>query len=294
MSQKLGLGLVLGTALISGFSIFLNSYAVKGFDSSVFTFAKNLVVAVALFAILFGTMRWQEVKQLKVRHWRQLAVIGLVGGSIPFLLFFKGLQMASGQMGSFIHKSLFVFVAILAPIFLKEKPAAKLVWGTLLLLAGNYLLIRPAAGFSVGHLLILAAAILWAIENVYAKYVLRELPGTVVAFGRMAFGSVFIFIFLLMTDKADIVWNMSPAQYGWIGVTSLLLLGYVLTFYNGLREIPVTVATGILPLGSPVPTHLACAVQGAPLQALQLFGVLVIVGGVAAIAWMPRRHPAAT
>ncbi|MDO8480858.1 MAG: DMT family transporter, partial [Nanoarchaeota archaeon] len=143
MSQKLGVGLVLGTALVSGFSIFINSYGVKGFDSSVFTFAKNLVVAVALFAILLGTLRWDQLKQLKGKHWAQLAIIGLVGGSIPFLLFFKGLQLTTGQMGSFIHKTLFLYVAILAPIFLKERLSKKLFLGTALLLVGNYLLIRP-------------------------------------------------------------------------------------------------------------------------------------------------------
>ena len=52
MENKKGLLLVFLTAVISGFSIFINSYGVKGFDSSVFTFSKNIVVALFLFSII--------------------------------------------------------------------------------------------------------------------------------------------------------------------------------------------------------------------------------------------------
>ena len=89
-----GIFLVILTAIVSGFSIFINSFAVKGFDSSVFTFSKNVAVALFLFAVLYGFGQWQELKTLKRKHWIQLFIIGLVGGSLPFLLFFKGLQLS--------------------------------------------------------------------------------------------------------------------------------------------------------------------------------------------------------
>ncbi|MDO8480630.1 MAG: DMT family transporter, partial [Nanoarchaeota archaeon] len=143
--------------------------------------------------------------------------------------------------------------------------------------------------FTLPHALSLSAAHLGAVETVYAKRVLKELPGTVVAFGRMAFGSAFIFLFLLMTGKASAVGSMTPAQYGWIGVTSLLLLVYVLTFYNGLKLIPATTATSILALGSPVTTMLVWVFQGTAIPTLQLAGILLIIGGVAAVCWAPRR-----
>ena len=119
--SKRGVFLVISTAVISGFAIFINSYAVKDIDSSLFTFLKNIVVALLLFAVILGIREYRELRELTRKQWMQLAAIGLIGGSIPFLLFFRGLQMTAGATSAFLHKTLFIFVAIFALLFLKEK-----------------------------------------------------------------------------------------------------------------------------------------------------------------------------
>ena len=50
--MRRGTLLVLGTAALSGVAIFLNSFAVKMAQPSVFTFQKNFLVAIALMAVL--------------------------------------------------------------------------------------------------------------------------------------------------------------------------------------------------------------------------------------------------
>lgn len=275
-------------AVVSGFSIFINSYGVKGFDSSVFTFSKNVVVALFLFTILMAWRKTPELQTLSKKHWLQLAGIGLVGGSVPFLLFFKGLQMTVGQTSAFIHKTIFIYVAVFALIFLKEKPTKGLFVGAVLLLAGNYVMLRPDFGFSTGHLLIFGATILWAVENTLAKYVLRDVSGTIVAFGRMFFGCLFILVFLIATGKAGSVASMSKAQYLWILVTAALLLAYVLAYYNGLKHIKVTTAACILTLGSPITTALSFA-AGKQIPFLQVVGIAFILSGVAAVVLSSQR-----
>ena len=98
-----GLGLVLGTAVISGVSIFLNKFGVGGMDPAVFTTAKNVLVAVFLISTLLALKEWKTLKSLSGKAWGQLALIGLIGGSIPFLLFFTGLQMTSAAQAGFLH-----------------------------------------------------------------------------------------------------------------------------------------------------------------------------------------------
>ena len=51
--ERKGLQLVFFTAIISGVSIFINSYGIKGIDSSVFTFSKNIIVGA-----IAKSMRW--------------------------------------------------------------------------------------------------------------------------------------------------------------------------------------------------------------------------------------------
>ena len=285
MESKKGLMLVLGTAVISGFSIFINSYGVKGFDSSVFTFSKNLVVAIALLALILGMGQWKEISRLTRRQWSQLFVIGVIGGSIPFLLFFKGLQLASGATASFIHKTLFLYAAVFAVIFLKEKLSKGLLIGCALLLAGNFVVLMPKLTFSFGHLLILIAALFWAAENVYAKHVLKQLSGTMVAFGRMFFGSILLLFFIIAMDKESLLIGMTSAQYGWIGITSLLLLAYVVTYYNGLKLVKVSSATAILVLGSVITTLLDLLFKGTPVTLSQAFGMVLIAAGIVSVVW---------
>lgn len=283
--KKNGLMLVFFTSIISGISIFVNSFGVKGFDSSVFTFSKNILVALLLAGIIIGFKEWKQLRVLTKKQWGQLSLIGLVGGSVPFLLFFKGLQMTAGSTSGFIHKTLFVYASIFAIIFLKERWNWGLGVGIGALLLGNYLIIGPDLSFSIGHGLILLATMLWAAENTYAKKVMKELSGTVVGFGRMAFGSVFIFVFLLATGKTPTIMSMTSAQYLWILVTSVFLLLYVFTFYNGLRHVRVSTATAVLALGSPITTLLAFIFKGTAINATTAGGMLLIVVGVAAVVW---------
>ncbi|HII17578.1 TPA: DMT family transporter [Candidatus Woesearchaeota archaeon] len=286
--HKKGLVLVLFTAIISGCSIFINSFGVAGFDSSVFTFSKNLVVAAMLAALLLLFGKWEEVKRLSRRQWMKLALIGFVGGSIPFLLFFRGLQMTTGTTSAFLHKTLFIYASVFALLFLKEKLSKGFIAGACLLLAGNYLMLGPSFDLSPGYLLIIGATVLWAAENAYARHTLSEMSGTIVAFGRMAFGSLFIFLFLLLAGKAPQLALMSPQQWEWIGVTSVFLLLYVYTFYNGLAAVKVSTATSILTLGAPITTLLDFAFLGKPVTPDTALGMLLIGAGVASIflyAW---------
>ena len=283
-----GLLLVLFTAIISGFSIFINSIGVKEFDSSIFTFAKNLVVAALLLAIIIGLGNFSDLRLLKRKHWLQLTLIGLIGGSIPFLLFFRGLQLAAGTTSAFLHKTIFIYITIFALLFLKEKLTKGLFIGAALLLLGNYLLIRPDFSFSLGHLLIVIAVIFWAAENTFAKYVLRqkELSGTLVAFGRMFFGSIFILAFLIFSGKIQLLGKLTATHFMWILLSTVFLLFYVFTYYNGLKHIKVTTAASILTIGSPITTLLSWLFAGKAITLSQSVGMLLIVAGIISVIWL--------
>ncbi len=283
LKQK-GLLLVLGTAIISGISIFINSIGVAGFDPAVFTFAKNLLVGLLLVAVIIAAGQWKHIKNLTKKQWLQLGLVGLIGGSIPFLLFFQGLQLAAGSTASFIHKSMFILVAVLAMLFLKEKPTKGTIAGASILLAGTYLLIRPGFSLSIGHMFILAATVFWAGEQVLSKHLLKELSGTVVAVGRMGFGSLFLLGYLVVTGKAALIGSMTAVQYGWIGVTTAFLFLYVFTYYNGLQHIKVSAATALLTWGALITALLQWAFQGTAISLLEAAGFALLVVGAALMA----------
>tara|TARA_Y100000310_G_scaffold265358_2_gene276375 strand:- start:8137 stop:9042 length:906 start_codon:yes stop_codon:yes gene_type:complete len=281
MDKKRGIILVLLTAIISGFSIFINKLGVTGINPYIFTFAKNTLVALFLFSIIILAYQYKKLKQLKLKQWFQLSLVGLLGGSIPFLLFFKGLTLTSGATGAFIHKIMFVFVAILAVTLLKEKLNKALFIAAILLLTGNLLLLKlTALTFTTGELLILIATIFWAAEFTLSKHLLKNIEPNIVAFGRMFFGSLFILAFLATTSKLSLITTITLNQFSWIIITAVFLLLYVFTWYNGLKQIKVTTATCILLLGSPITTILSSIFLQTTITFTQILGITLISAGV--------------
>jgi len=280
MSYKRGLLLVFLTAVISGFSIFINKFGVSGINPYLFTFLKNSIVALLLLSLIIAFQEVKSLKMLKRTQWLNLILVGLIGGSIPFLLFFKGLSIISSANASFIHKTMFIFVAVLAMAFLKEKLNKGFFLAAALLLVGNFLLLRFIwKDIGLGDGLILIATIFWAGENVLSKHLLAGMSPRVLAFGRMFFGSLFTLVFLFITGGITSIGSIGASHWLWILATSILLFGYVITWYTGLKEIEVSLATSILLLGSVITTILDFVFSYSVLTLAQAAGLAAITSG---------------
>ncbi len=251
-----------------------------------FTFLKNIATTLFLFSLLVLLREFTTLKTLSLRQWGRLVLIGLVGGSIPFLLFFKGLTLTTSAAGSFMHKTMFIFVAVLAVFFLKEKLHKTVILSAFLLLAGNFLVLKlQAFSFGTGELLILIATVFWAAENILSKDLVKTISGTVIAFGRMFFGSLFILIFLTFTNNLGQLATLSGKQVLWTFFTSLLLFGYTYTWYNGIKTVKITTATAILLLGSPITTLLNFIFVTHTLTFPEVLGSLLLVGGISLLLY---------
>lgn len=288
-----GIGLALVAAAISGISIFVNGYAVRQLpDAAVYTTVKNGIAAVILVALAAATLRPAEVRAVPRRDWGWLALIGVVGGSVPFVLFFTGLAAASAPSAAFIQKTLFVWVAVLAVPLLGERLGWLQVAGLGVLLAGQAVILQPTGiVWGTGETLIAAATLLWAVETIVVARVLRRVPGQVVASARLGLGLVILVGYLIATGRLTIVAELGVEQWRWALVTGVLLAGYVATWFGALRRAPASAVTAILVLGAPVTAALAAAQAGGAAMTTALGGQALILaagGGVAALALRNR------
>lgn len=288
MNERKGILFILATAVISGVSIYVNSLGVKFANPYVFTGMKNVLVGLALFSLIMALKEWKSLRALTKKQWWQLTFIGLIGGAIPFLLFFKGLSMTIGAKGGFIHKTMFLYVALLAIMFLKEKMNKSLLIGLGALMVGNILFlgIKPQ-GLTWGDGLILLATLFWAVEIIISKKALLKLSARIVGWGRMFFGAMFILLFLVSTNQLSAVFVYNPEQWKWIVITSVFLFGYVFTFYHGLKYVRASVATAVLALGAPITGLITLIVQDGIVWAPQkVWGLVLIFAGIAfVIGW---------
>jgi drug/metabolite transporter (DMT)-like permease len=274
-----GIGLALVTALISGVAIYVNTFAVKELsDAAIFTTLKNGVAALVLFGICVVAIRRPAIASMDSRSWLGLVSVGVLGGGAAFLLFFTGLSMASAPSAAFIHKTLFVWVALLAVPLLGER----LGWlqiaalGTLL---ASQLMITPPNGvvWGTGETFIAAATLLWAVEVIVAKRLLTSVDSFVLGVGRLGVGLVVLVGYLALSGRLPLVAELSPAQWTWVLVTGLLLAGYVGTWFAALSRANASVVTAVLVLGAPITAMLDAIAKGSVPASLPLVGYLLIV-----------------
>jgi drug/metabolite transporter (DMT)-like permease len=297
-----GIALAFVTATVSGVAVFLNGYAVKAFDDAgVYTTVKNLVAA-ALLAVLaaVATASGSAARPTRPRtrgQWAGLAAVAVVGGSVPFLLFFEGLARASSVQAAFIHKTLVVWVALLAVPLLSERigPAhvaaiGLLVWGQAVL-GGGVGGVRPGAG----EAMILAATVLWAVEVIVAKRLLAGLPPLTVGLARMGLGVLVLLAWLAATGRADDLAALGGRQWAWALATGAILAVYVATWYAALARAQAVDVTAVLVVGAVVTALLDAAVKGKAL-APQGFGLTLLIAGallMIAAGRLRARRPAA-
>ncbi|MFA5107629.1 MAG: DMT family transporter [Patescibacteria group bacterium] len=277
------------TALISGASVYLNKFSVSVINPYIFTGVKNAAVVVLLGLVILGAGRWKELRRLSRRQWYRLIVVGFVGGGVPFLLFFKGLSLTSASQGALIHKSMFLWAGLLAALLLKERFNRWSLVGLASIGAGIWLMSQgKLQPLGLGDGLVLIATLLWAVEAILAKRALADISSLVVAWGRMFFGLLVIVGFWAVSGQLPALGKITASQLSWIGLTSALLFGYVMTWYAGLRRLPVTVATAILTLGFPITSILAVLFDGKSFTADQLVGFALMTLGAVPLLLLQR------
>jgi drug/metabolite transporter (DMT)-like permease len=292
-TRRTGLLLALGTAVISGVAVFLNSYGVAAFgDASTYTTAKNVVAAVVLvgLATALAARRRQAVvtRPARAAHWAGLAVVGVFGGAVAFLLFFEGLARASSVEAAFLHKTLLVWVALLAVPLLGERLGLAHVAAVGLLVLGQIGLAGGAtSAFGSGEVMILAATLLWSGEVVVAKRLLADLSSWTVGLTRMVGGSVVLVAWALARGEGGALTGLTGEQWGWVLLTGVILAGYVSTWFAALSRAPAVDVTAVLVVAAVVTTVLAATVKGEPLVPQLGWSTLVLVG--AGLVVLPRR-----
>ncbi len=302
-----GLALAAGTAVISGVSVYLNSYGVRSVpDAAVYTTAKNLVAAAILLlavTLWHGTRGARSVPgappspEARRNRWGRrlgLAYVGVVGGGAAFIMFFSGLAQSSAQPAAFLHDTLVVWVAVLAWPFLRERVSGWNLLAIGLLVAGEVAVAGGTGQLSMGPGagLVLGATLLWALETVVAKRLLGTLSPGRVATTRMGVGVAVLLAYLGITGSFGGLLTLAPGQWSWALLTGLLLAAYVGTWMGALARARAVDVTSIL-VGSVVVTTLLSAAFGVGGLAPEGAGLVLVAMGVVLVARMGPRAAAA-
>ncbi len=285
-----GIVLVLVTVVISGVSNFVNFRAVQGTNVDAWIAVRNAAVALMLVPLAWFAGTGLRVRPTRTQ-WAQLASIGLIGGAVPFLLYFHGFQMALGQGGaavaSFGYRSLFLVATLLGVVVLRERLSRRFLAAAGILIAGNALLLSLSGPiWTDGTGYVLLATALWAVEYTMSKRALRALPSGTVALGRMGFGALFLLVYLGLTGQAHAIAGFAGADWMTLFLSALLLFAFVATWYAGLRTVDLSVASSLLVLAFPITFALGVLTSGSAFSLGQAVGAAAIALGVGIVLGM--------
>jgi drug/metabolite transporter (DMT)-like permease len=283
-------------AVVSGIAIYVNSQGVKLFsDATLYTTLKNAVTGlVLLLPVLFLARCRNELRRLDARQWGWLLLLALIGGSIPYLLFFRGLQLTTPVTSSVLNHAQFLLVAVLALLFLRERVGLA-VWVALaVLFVGASLGANlQALRWNEGVWLLALSTLFFAAGVVLAKRLLSTLSMETVMAAKMSLGSVFLLAYVAATGRVTAIGALSGAQWRFVLVTGLILLAFTVTAFVALRHIPATTATAI-PVAAPLITAALVAINAGAitLRTSDVAGLTLMVVAVAVIVFVGlRREP---
>lgn len=289
--QRRGLVLAAATAVISGVAVYVNGLGVRAWsdvtDPSSYTSLKNAVAAIVLVALAGLLTAGRSASRPRLPrtppHIAGLVVVAVVGGSVPFVLFFEGLARTDATQAAFIHKTLVVWVAMLAVVTLRERIGGLHVVAVALLVAGQAALGGGLDGLraGTGEALILAATVLWSVEVVVTKQLLADVPAATVSLARMG-GGAFLLAALFAFRGAPLdVAAMDWSHVGWMLVTGAILAAYVATWHRALALAPAVDVTAVLVGGALITALLRTGLAGVPLPSP--LGIVLLAAGIAVV-----------
>ena len=303
--RQKGIMLAVATAVISGFAVFINGYGVRSWvggglaSATTYTTFKNLIAALALLSIgVVATRRHSKeglTRPTSGKQWLGLIAVAVVGGSVAFALFFEGFARASSGQAAFLHKTLIIWVAILAVGLLREKIRPIHFAVIALLIVGQFFIFGGLSDFTfgTGEMMMLGATLLWSIEVIVAKRLLGSMSSMTVAVARMAGGALLLIVWGIASGAFAAVGQLGATQIGWVLVTGLVLAGYVGTWYAALARAPAIDVTAVLVGGFIITASLNSLVLGKALPSTAGLGLVAAGAVLAIVAGMRRFEPEA-
>lgn len=274
-------------AAISGVSVYVNALGVNQFaDPVLYTALKDGLVGVVLLVPLAFSPGWRaEYRQLDRRTWAWMVALALTGGSVPFALFYTGLQGTTAATGALINHFQFVLVALFAVAFLKERIRPATWAGFIVLLLGTLIGTNlQALQWNQGAWLIAASTVLFALDFVIAKHLLRGLATLTVMTARMTLGTAMLFVYVIALGRLAPVTSLNTTQWSFLVVTGFLLLLFTITTFTAIRHAPVSVVLAVGTAAPIITTLLQVAGTGkVQLAPTDLIGLAITLAAVACI-----------
>ena len=238
-------------------------------------------VAVALFLPVLR-IRFGCIPRIPKGSRGLMAAIGLIGYGLGIALQQVSNDMLDASLAALINSINPVFIFILASLILKERMTAGKVFGTLLAIAGVYVIFGSSGGgISIpGLALAMFSVFFWSLSSVLVRKVTSEIDPLVMTMYGMLIGLAG------MAPAAAAEMQFVPCTISLKGILSVFYLGIVTTAFahflwnKALSAAPAGTCSMFYPVQPLTSAVMGVLVLGEPVTAGFIIGAAVISAGV--------------
>lgn len=225
-------------AAIWGSSFLFMRYAVVDFGALPTAFVRVAIAALFLLPLVW----WRGLGAAFRQHARTVCLIGVINSGIPFALFAFALLSISTGLSAILNATVPLFGAVIAWLWLGDRPNGSRVLGLAIGFAGVALLASEKASFTPGPsgvapawavLACLAATVCYGIAASATKRYLTGVPPLVLAAGSQLGATLGLALPALWLWPAQ-----RPGTQAWLAVTvvGVLCTGVAYVLYFRLIE----------------------------------------------------------
>ena len=253
---------------------------------------QSAILMLVLTVVSFPVMLGDRVRaRPSAAQWAAVAFLG-VSDALNVVLFFAAYQRTTVAIAVLTHYLTPIFVALAAPLVLREKAGPRTFVAVAVAFTGLILLLRPwSAGLGMTELLGAAlgagSAVFYASNVLVNKRLARVFSGSELMFFH---GLVAAPLLFALVPRAE--YGLVSSHALWVVTLGSLGPGAVggLFFVWGLRRIPASQASVLTLLEPFVAVLLAAAVMGQSLGMVAVIGgLLILLGAVLVVTGRPRR-----
>jgi drug/metabolite transporter (DMT)-like permease len=277
-------------ALIWGSSYLLIRVGVEEMSASQVVFIRCIIAAIGLNAVLL--LRGKRYPT-NLTIWRNMAIIGVVNASLPYLLLSLGEQDVPSNVASVLQATTALFTMIIAHFTIVDE---RITWGKaigiVLGFAGIVVLASRSQGEGegsiIGALCIIGASLSYASGAVFSRKATRgKVEPIATAAMSFIFSAISSLIYMLLEPALGGRAAVPLADLSQNVLISGFLLGFLNTFvaylffYYIIQELGAARATMITYVTPVVGLFLGWLVLGEAIDAMLIVGAILIFAGIA-------------
>ena len=230
----------------------------------------------------------KNLKEIRRKDYLILFVSGIVGNVLPYFLYpIAQTKIDSATSGVLTSLTPF-FALIVGVLFYKLKATKNNIIGLVVGFIGTSLLIlfsNKSDGFSIDlfGLFVVAATLLYGINLNLVKYHLNHLkPITITSFSIVSILPITVYILFYSTPFLSHFNNLNnySLEFGYVFILGVLGTSIATIVFYNLIKIKDTVFASMVTYLMPLVAIIFGVLDGEIINAIQLFGMALIMGGV--------------